>query len=292
VAESAAASAQGPDAGTERRLAREAFWESAKAMTSHVTLERPDGVFLLPTSIEAKLFVEESRTEFIVLERALETLSRERGPAERRTFVDVGAHIGTTSIPAVLSHGFERVVAIEPDPDALRLLHANVELNGVADRITVVEAAVAATEGEGVFKQGTRTEEVHRWMKGQLVDERVPGTVPVATVTLDGLAAAGVVDPETTDVLWFDCAGREEEALRNGESFLERRVPIVFTLRRSAVERGSSLLKLLASVYESAVDLRHPSLGGDLSAWEPKVRHVGKAKKFEIRSKLTDVLVF
>lgn len=279
--------------GQARRLARTEFWEAAKPkpMTPYVGLERSDGIFLLPTSIDPKLFVEASRGEFVVLPRALEALLR-AGRLAERTLVDVGAHIGTTTIPAVCAHGFEEVVAIEPDPDVLVLFRANLALNGVADQVTVIDAAVAGTEGEAAFRPGTRTEHVHRWMKGQLVSEPSAATVPVRTVTLDGLVREGVVDPAATALLWFDCAGHEEEALRTAESFLAGRVPIIFTLRRSAVARGSPLVDLLVSIYESAVDLRHPSLGGDVSSWTPTVRPVGELRNFRIRSKLTDVLVF
>jgi FkbM family methyltransferase len=281
-----------PTERRERRLAREEFWDSAKSMTPYVALERHDGVFLLPTSIEPDLFVKEGRTEFVVLARALEALRRAERVFERRTFVDVGAHIGTTTIPAVAAHGFERAVAIEPDPDALTLLHANLQLNGVAENVTVVEAAVTDTEGEAAFRQGTRTEDVHRWMKGRLVEDESEETVPVTTVTLDGLVREGVVDIDATDLLWFDCAGREDEALASGESFLERRVPIVFTVRQSAVEHGHPLFKRLRAVYETAVDLRQPSLGGEVKHWKPPVRGIEKLRKFELRSKLTDVLVY
>jgi FkbM family methyltransferase len=122
------------------------------------------------------------------------------------------------SRPSVLTD-FEEAVAIEPDPDVLVLLRTNPELNGVVDRVTVVDAAVAGTEGEAAFRPGTRTKHVHCWMKGQLVSEPSPETVPVRTVTLDGLVGEGVVDPAATGLLWFDCAGHEAEALRTAESF-------------------------------------------------------------------------
>jgi FkbM family methyltransferase len=278
--------------GQARRLARADFWEAAKPMTPFVALERPDGVFLLPTSIDPKLFIEGSRGEFVVLPRARKALLQAGRLPEGGTLVDVGAHVGTTTIPAVRAHGFEAVVAIEPDPDVLVLLRTNLELNGVADRVTVVDAAVAGTEGEAAFRPGTRTEYVHRWMKGQLVSEPSAETMPVRTVTLDGLVGEGVVDPAAAGLLWFDCAGREEDALRSAELFLARRVPIIFTLRRSAIVRGSQLVELLASVYEFAVDLRHPSLGSDVSAWTPAFRPAGELQDLRIRGKLTDMLVF
>ena len=63
--------------------------------------------------------------------RASSARTRSRG----RSFVDVGANIGTTTIPALLSHGFETAVAIEPEPENVRVLRMNVLLNDLEDRV-------------------------------------------------------------------------------------------------------------------------------------------------------------
>ena len=57
-----------------------------------------------------------------------------------RTVVDVGAGLGDTAILFAL-RGAGRVVALEPFPSMYRRALVNVRLNGVADRVVLVNAA-------------------------------------------------------------------------------------------------------------------------------------------------------
>ena len=64
-------------------------------------------------------------------------------------FVDVGANVGYFSVLAasVLSEAGQ-VFAFEPDPENFRLLQASLAHNGLASRVTAVEAALADRDGE------------------------------------------------------------------------------------------------------------------------------------------------
>jgi FkbM family methyltransferase len=65
-------------------------------------------------------------------------------------FIDVGANLGYYSVVAASVVGAQGAVfAFEPDPHNCRLLRANVELNGLEDRISVVEAALSDATGAG-----------------------------------------------------------------------------------------------------------------------------------------------
>lgn len=57
--------------------------------------------------------------------------------------IDIGAHIGGWSIPTAMDNPGLRIVAVEPVPENAALLAKNAELNGVADRVIVVQAAAA-----------------------------------------------------------------------------------------------------------------------------------------------------
>lgn len=261
-------------------------------MTAFVAMEHDGNVFLLPTLIDEKLFVNAGRSDFVVLERVASVLRDAGHPARVETIVDVGAHIGTTTISALTQHGFLRAVAIEPDPAHLPLLRANIALNGLDERATVIAAGAADTPRQQAFAQGSRKEGAYRWMKGRLVDEPSATTVTVDTVTLDDLADAGIVDPATTGLLWFDCGRCENAALQSASAFLERRVPIVFTLLRDQFRGSSPLLSRLEETYERAVDLRSPRLSEPLSSWTPSFRPVADLAVLpEEDKKLTDVLV-
>jgi FkbM family methyltransferase len=264
-------------------------------MTRYVSVEPRGLVFLLPTEIDAKLFVKGGkRPDLVVLERACATLRASGRLVGGETFVDVGAHIGTTTIPAVAHHGFGRAVAIEPDPDHLRLLRANIALNGLDERVTVIAAAVSDTrQRRRPFVQGSRKAGVYHWMKGRLREEpSSQPVVPVEAITLDALAEAGIADAATAGILWFDCAGCEEHALRSASVFLERSVPLVFPVRPKQFRKPTPLFAQLRARYEHVIDLRIPQLADPLSAWTPTFRPVEDLATLPEGKRLTDVLVF
>jgi FkbM family methyltransferase len=272
--------------------ASEEFWALAKAMTPYVAAQHHGIVYILPTKVGPKLFVNGGRSEFVVLQRACAILVDAGRLEGKETIVDVGAHIGTTSIAALTNHGFVRAVAIEPDPDHLPLLRANVALNGLDEKVTVIAAAMSDTAGRRQFNQGSRSEGADRWMKGRLAEKPLATAVAVETVALDALAEAGILDPAKLGLLWFDCSSCEKEALRSASAFLEHRVPLVFTLRRGQFSPASPLLARLRDTYEHMVDLRSPSLAEPVSAWTPTFRPVEDLVTLPEGKKLTDVLLF
>jgi FkbM family methyltransferase len=65
-----------------------------------------------------------------------------------RTLIDVGANVGTTIIPALLTFPFTRAVALEPEPENFITLRLNLVLNGLDDRATAFQVAASDQVGE------------------------------------------------------------------------------------------------------------------------------------------------
>ena len=84
------------------------FLSRAAEETSHVAVERDGAVFLLPTRQKAGIdrLQKAKWKEHRHLGRALKVVEP-AGPL----FVDVGAHVGTTVIAALVRFGFESAVA-------------------------------------------------------------------------------------------------------------------------------------------------------------------------------------
>ena len=59
---------------------------------------------------------------------------------------DCGAHIGPVTIALALDNPDLRVIAVEPVPDNVRLLRENVERNGIGDRVTIIDGAIAGPD--------------------------------------------------------------------------------------------------------------------------------------------------
>jgi FkbM family methyltransferase len=68
-----------------------------------------------------------------------------------RTFVDVGANIGTHTIWA-LRNGFENAICIEADVENFKLLRVNQILNGVEKNCSNVLAAVSHENGTSLLE--------------------------------------------------------------------------------------------------------------------------------------------
>lgn len=65
-----------------------------------------------------------------------------------RTFIDIGAHVGTWTIN--LAKYFDRVIAFEPDPRANSVLRKNLELNNIKN-VEVIPKAVSNKSGQVKF---------------------------------------------------------------------------------------------------------------------------------------------
>ncbi len=163
----------------------------------------------------------------------LECIQRLLRPGD--CFVDAGANIGFYTIGSSRLVGPRgSVLAIEMLPGAAQIVREHVELNG-ASNVLVLEGALSARENEvivasvpvGSFGQAS----IHHIGDGE--------TVEVRTTTL----AVALRDFPTVRLIKIDIEGAELEALKGGESVLDRVQAIIFEhLDQHALEQISSLL--------------------------------------------------
>lgn len=133
-------------------------------------------------------------------------------------FIDVGANVGVYSLLASVVPDVE-TWAFEPSSDTAGEARANVTLNGMDDRIHVVQAAVGAEPGEALLSVGLGT--VNR-----LVADSNGGaaeTVPV--VTVDGLVPES--DRMRVRMMKIDVEGTELDVLRGAQQAIESARPII-----------------------------------------------------------------
>lgn len=126
------------------------------------------------------------------------------------TFFDVGANIGTVTLPVAVA-GAAECLAFEPEPANASRLAENAELNGLAN-VTVIEAAVWSEPGrvslriDGPVGSGTASAFAHG-----------AGMAEVPAVTVDDFAGGGRAAPQ---VIKIDVEGAELEVLRGAEAAL------------------------------------------------------------------------
>jgi len=185
--------------------------------------------------------------------------------------LDVGANIGTVAISLLVRHGVERVVAVEPDEENVRLLRANLALNGVQDRVQIHPIALSDADGTLVLESCASNCGDHRIRVAEpsgpdLHDEGQRATAEISARRLDSLADAGEIDLDEIDLVWMDVQGHEAHMLAGAEHLAAAGTPIVteywpYGLRRAgALERFHALVAERCSIV---VDLRDPTVAID-----------------------------
>src|SRR5581483_626842 len=232
------------------RERRAEFVQQAAEQAPHVSVERDGAIFFLPTRQKAGV------------DRLLKTEWKEKRHLERAVFVDVGAHVGTTTITALRKFGFRAAVAFEPEESNFRLLRANLGVNGLEDEVRTFNVAVSNRVGTAQLKLRPSMGAKHRIVgDDEAAEER---TVSVPLTTLDQVVGDGALKASRAGLLWLDVEGHELETLQGARRLLRRSVPVVMefiprTLRQDG--RLEALRAVLGRHYTHVVDLR-PRLHG------------------------------
>lgn len=151
--------------------------------------------------------------DFSKLQHALRIMTRE-GVEHPSHLVDVGANIGSIVIPAMRRGLIQSATAIEPHPENVRLLRANLALNNLREDVRVIETAV----GDGSSSRLLLKESATNGGNHSISDEGFP----VCSSRLDEMEL-----PLTKTLLWMDIEGYEGHALKGASTLLERGVPVV-----------------------------------------------------------------
>jgi FkbM family methyltransferase len=299
-----AATESSPVSDREERLA---YFDRADQFTPYLATLADGGLFLVKTEdkhIGRSLFGKQGRGELAVLARAVAAIEGLLGPeaVAHRTFVDVGANIGTTTIPAVLSHGFDSAIAIEPEPENVRVLRLNVLLNDLEDRVTALAVAASNEVGRSELVVD-RSRGGKHWIatdRGKLGRKHRAENelLAVETVTLDHLVEAGVIDAERTGLLWMDAEAHEGHILEGASSLLARGIPLVTEWNPVILDRVGDRGKIERSVAESYTHFagmhKNPEPGQPAFPLQTVDQLPAYAERFLDRSNMltkTDILV-
>lgn len=135
-------------------------------------------------------------------------------------FVDVGAHIGAVTIAVLLDNPDTTAICVEPIPENVAVLRANLAHNGLTDRATVIEGAVG-TDTIHYNWSGTEHLETNRFISngaGTVFGQNWPHqTLTVRKVALTELLPA--------DAMKLDCEGGEWALFRQRGI---AKVPLIF----------------------------------------------------------------
>jgi FkbM family methyltransferase len=167
------------------------------------------------------------------------------------TVVDVGANFGYFTLlmgDAVGEQG--KVIAVEPNPEAVSLLQETVTLNGHAARTRIVPYALDAAAGSAwLWAPDGEPKNA-----GLVATPHLPGgrTVEVPTTTLDEVALAY----RRVDLVKIDAEGGEVGILAGMQALIARDRPtIVLEFNAARYAKPDCFLDRLLAAYGSAREL-------------------------------------
>jgi len=188
---------------------------------------------------------------------------------EGRIFVDIGANIGTSTIPALAKFGAAEAVSIEPDVENNKFLRCNLIANGLEDRVRTFQVGLSDTTGTGTLEWAEGSWGDHRIrMSSDLPDgtfgESSRPTHAVSLTRFDDIAREMPIDLDRVGIVWMDVQGHEGHVLAGASSLLASEVPVAIEYWPYGLERagGLDLLHdLVATHYRKVVDIRASMAG-------------------------------
>jgi FkbM family methyltransferase len=266
-------------------------------MTGYLSVETDGCTYLVRADDEnvgRKLFIRQSRAEMDVLDRVVKTLLAVGQAVVGRQFLDVGANIGTATIPALLRHGFGTAICFEPEPRNVLTLRLNLLLNGLEQRAETLQVALSNTTGTADFAVVSHESGKHRVVANRELRRRTRDTTltTVRTLTLDQLVADGTIEPNGVGLLWLDTQGHEGHILERAKSLLDQGVPVVLEWAPRALRRqGHSIEDIAEQHYTHFLDMRPKDNGTGRPALHPSDVLREYAREFGPGHKYTDLLL-
>jgi FkbM family methyltransferase len=177
-------------------------------------------------------------------------------------FLDIGANMGLYSIFAARQLSSEgHVYACEPHLPTTAKLIENAARNGVADRLSVISAAIAPAEGFTLFhykrwRSGSSGSQL--FVPGAPVLERPVGTELKLGISVDALISRGVI--RRPDLIKIDTDGIELQILEGMRGLLTgQQRPRSVQVEMQPVQRDGMVALMRDCGYELA--FRHCGVG-------------------------------
>jgi len=167
-------------------------------------------------------------------------------PQSGRIFVDVGANVGSWT--RYLAPNYEQVHAIEPNPDALPELKANLP-----DNVFIHEVAAWHCEETVRFTQFARSVHLSSFFEEEGIDTGPKrGSIELPGCRIDSLQISGPVD-----FLKIDTEGAEVKCLAGAEQLIARDRPWLL-VEVHTVQNFFTLVRLMADWGYLFSVIRHP----------------------------------
>ena len=184
--------------------------------------------YLLGSSdwISKKLFIDKS-FDYRILTKAIKLLGKKNS---KLTLINIGAHIGSTAIPAIKKNNFKNLIAFEPTKRNFRLLKANIFLNEIDDRVQAYNLAISNKKANlhlGTTKGNTGGNRILR--------NKQKNTEIVKSDILDNYTYNL---NKNNSSIFMDVEGHEPNIFLWAKKTIKKKIPIVFEFYPSLLDKN------------------------------------------------------
>lgn len=201
--------------------------------------------------------------DFDKIELAFKTLNL-NPPLEY--LIDIGANIGSISIPSISRNLFLSSIAIEPDPFNYRLLYLNILLNNLENKFIIKNIALGSDDNTTLkFELSKNNYGDHRVRLlessgNEIYDEANREVIEVKSSSLDNLTKNLKIN---SGLIIMDTQGYEGHILAGATTLLSKGFPLITEFWPYGLDRATGFDKFKASLlngkYSHFIDLSLPN---------------------------------
>jgi len=175
--------------------------------------------------ISLKLFIDKD-FDYSILKKAIKLVGRNHS---KSTLINIGAHIGSTCIPAIKENKFKNSIVFEPTKKTFKLLQSNIFLNGVDDKIKAYNLAISnkKTNLHLAIKKGN--------IGGNYISTNKKNTEIVKSDILDNYTYN--LNKNNT-LIFMDVEGHEPNIFLGARKTIKKKIPIVFEFYPSLLNKN------------------------------------------------------
>jgi FkbM family methyltransferase len=168
----------------------------------------------------------------------------------RNTILEIGANIGTSTIPFLLGTNC-RVVCVEPVPRSRAALQVNLQQNQLANRVIIMPCAIADES-----KTVDMIVPLHALGGAELLTREIKDPanlfhspcekISVEAIPLDELLVKEKILPDEIEFAWSDTQGSEGAVIRTGAPLWQAGVPLWVEIEPALIDRQDNLERFCA----------------------------------------------
>lgn len=225
-------------------------------------LRTPSGIFLITNEMETIQSHLLQRGSFEPLASALAAAISVERPG---LVVDVGANIGTFSVPVALRNPNATIVAFEPQSGVYLQLCANIVLNRL---LQIKPYRLAVSASEGTIKVPAFDPYVERYtgsvtldpavadIRGAIAGVAEPALNVSAFDQVDVVVLSNFLGEQLVSLLKIDVEGMELEVLKGARGLIERSQPVIFSECWSLSEFSPYKARLIEYIVDLDYQIR------------------------------------